>query len=91
MPALHPPPGSEPDSGQRRALVVRLRAARPPAQSGIPLDLQEHCMGTQTGTSANDTLTGGGGDDVAFGGAGNDTVYGGDCLWPHRPPGFAHG
>ena len=48
-------------------------------------------MGTQTGTSANDTLTGGGGDDVAFGGAGNDTVYGGDCLWPHRPPGFAHG
>ena len=35
-------------------------------------------MGTQTGTSANDTLTGGGGDDVAFGGAGNDTVYGGD-------------
>ena len=48
-------------------------------------------MGTQTGTSANDTLTGGGGDDVAFGGAGTDTVYGGDCLWPHRPPGFAHG
>ena len=48
-------------------------------------------MGTQTGTSANDTLTGGGGDDVAFGGAGNDTVYGGVCLWPHRPPGFAHG